>query len=112
MKKLLSLLLVSVLALPACASQIEREVDSTVLVHMKIQMQTPKGIRIGWGTCSGVYIKKNEVLTASHCVIPDEDDIKIKEIWISQINGVSGKATVELISSERDLCILHTNQAY
>lgn len=103
MKKLLAATL-SLLLLTGC-NPIRKLNASTVLVHVKIQ----KGRRTGWGTCSGVYVEKNKILTASHCVGAYDEGIKIKEVWIGQENGNSAKAEIELISPERDLCLLHTN---
>lgn len=108
MKKLLTILLTAVLAMPACASTITREVDSTVLIHLKMQRIGPHGIQKGWGTCTGVYINRNEILTANHCVSTEDEDTQLKEIWVRNINGLTARATVELISPEKDLCILHT----
>ena len=109
MRKLLSIFLTAVLAMPACASRIEKEINSTVLIHIKMQMVTPDGIKTGWGTCTGVYVKKNEILTAAHCIGAMEEDIQVKDIWIGQENGNSSRAEVIRVSVERDLCLLRTS---
>jgi S1-C subfamily serine protease len=109
MRKLLSILLTAVLAMPACASTIDREVYSTVLIHVKVQLTTPEGKRNGWGTCAGVYVEKNEILTASHCMGAYEENVKVKDIWVAQENGYTARATIDLISPEKDLCLLHTD---
>ena len=81
-------------------------VNSTVIIHTKLQ----KGKKSGWGTCSGVYVGKNEILTASHCVGAYEPEgVELKQLWVKNEDGRSAKAEIIRISPERDLCLLHTD---
>jgi S1-C subfamily serine protease len=107
MKKTLVTLLAMLLALPACATNISRKMEkSTVLIHMKIHRI--KGNKIGWGTCSGVYIKNNIILSAAHCVDFSEDEgIELKEIWIKKGNE-SERAVVVKVDPAADLLLLYT----
>jgi len=105
MKKLFVSLLSMLLALPACAMNISRKMeDSTVLIKMKGYRIEDK--KTGWGNCSGVYIKKNIILSAAHCVEPPEG-IVLKEIWIKK-GEVSEKAKVIKIDPAADLLLLYT----
>ena len=103
MKKLLSILITSLLF--SSCTIIHKSIDSTVLIHIKIV----KGEESGIGTCSGVYVSSNEILTASHCVGAYDPDEIIKDIWVGKNDGTSARAEIELLSPERDLCLLHTS---
>jgi S1-C subfamily serine protease len=87
--------------------------SSTVLLKMKVHVVrvTKSGKKLersGWGTCSGVYIKKNTILTAAHCIDVDaEDGITLKEIWVKSDEG-SERAVVIKKDSAADLALLYT----
>jgi S1-C subfamily serine protease len=105
MKKLLVSLLSVFLALPACARSVPQKMsDSTVLLKMKVHRD--EGNKTGWGTCSGVYIKKNIILSAAHCVELPEG-MQLKEIWIKK-GEESEKAVVVRIDPAADLLLLYT----
>jgi S1-C subfamily serine protease len=107
MKKFLVSLLSVFLVLPACATNISKKMeDSTVLIKMK--MHRKEGNKTGWGTCSGVYIKKNIILSAAHCVEFDsEEGIQLKEIWVRK-GDISEKAVIVKVDSAADLLLLYT----
>ena len=122
MKKTLASLLTMLLLLPACALNSNlcnryisnRMESSSVLMHMKIQMVTKdedtgkEKIRSGWGTCSGVYIKDNVILSAAHCVdMHGEENITLKGIWIRS-GQHSAPAVVIKVDPAADLVLLYT----
>ena len=121
MKKTISALLTALLLLPACAFNINtphisslsnRMEDSTVLIHMKLHMTATdkktgkKKERSGWGTCSGVYIKDNIILSAAHCV-EVEEGIDLKQIWVKK-GDTSEQAVVVKVDAAADLVLLYT----
>jgi len=109
MKKTLITLLAMLLFVPvSCAKSVpDRMEASTVLLHMKISRI--KDNKIGWGSCSGVYIKKNIILSAAHCVaFPEEEGIALKEIWIKNNDQQSEKAIVVKVDVAADLLLLYT----
>jgi S1-C subfamily serine protease len=77
------------------------EDDSIDVIHLD-----KKG-RDGWGTCSGVYIKDNVILSAAHCV-EMSNNVHLKGIWV-KIGKHSAKATVIKIDKAADLVLLHTS---
>jgi len=86
----------------------ERCLSSTVLIHMKVA----KGTRRAEGTCSGVYVTPNLILTADHCVdmsMEFSKDVYVKEIWIRNSYDRSARATVVKMSVVRDLALLKTD---
>ena len=107
MKKTLATLLALFIVLPACAMNISKKMeDSTVLVHMKIHRDEDN--KTGWGTCSGVYLKKNIILSAAHCVDYSADEkIQLKEIWVKKGNQ-SEKAVIVKVDAAADLLLLYT----
>jgi S1-C subfamily serine protease len=123
MKKTIAALMTTLLFLPACAFNVNtphirslsnRLEDSTVMLRMKIHMTTTdkktgeKKERSGWGTCSGVYIKKNIILSAAHCVDMDEKGMELKGVWI-QAGNQSAKAVVVKMDPAADLALLYTS---
>ncbi len=121
MKRTIALLLATVLCLPACATshastrseKISNKMeDSTVMLRMKVKavFEDPKTgekvVREGWGTCSGVYIKENIILSAAHCVDVPEN-MEIKQIWAKKA-GESARAVVVKIDPQADLLLLYT----
>jgi S1-C subfamily serine protease len=105
MKKLFVSLLSMLLALPACAMNISRKMeDSTVLIKMK--GRNIENNRTGWGNCSGVYIRKDIILSAAHCATPPEG-VELKEIWIKK-GETSAKAHIIKIDPTVDLLLLQT----
>jgi S1-C subfamily serine protease len=104
MKKPINFIVMAALLLTSCSSYHPDPISSTVLIHVKVQ----KGEKRGWGTCSGVYVEKNLILTASHCLGAYDDDIKVKEIWVGKDDGSSARADVVQVSPERDLATLST----
>lgn len=111
MKKLLVLCLACSFLLNSCTPKevrvANRCLSSTVLLHMKVTKETDEGTKQGMGTCSGVYISPNLILTANHCVDMSEG-IKLKEIWVRNYQGDSAKATIVKMSAMRDLALLKT----
>ncbi|MGH7974739.1 MAG: trypsin-like peptidase domain-containing protein [bacterium] len=121
MKKHLVALLSIALLLPACAFNgvttsksihvANRMESSTILMHIKIHLhaETEDGVidKSGWGSCSGVYIKDNIILSAAHCVEPLDEDITIKEIWIKH-GDVSERAVPVIVDPKADLALLYT----
>jgi len=107
MKKTLITLLALFIVLPACATDISKKMeDSTVLLHMKIH-STAKD-KTGWGSCSGVYIKDNIILSAAHCVsFPPDEGITLKEIWVKK-GDVSENAVIVRVDPAADLLLLYT----
>jgi len=121
MKKTIAALLTALLLLPACAFNVNtphisslsnRMEDSTVLVHLKVHMTSinketgKKKERSGWGTCSGVYIKENIILSAAHCVeVPEGMDLK--QIWVRK-GDQSEQAIVVKLDGPADLVLLYT----
>lgn len=106
MKQLLALCLSVVLAMPACAMNVAQKMESsTVLLHMKIRRD--RDGEEGWGTCSGVYVNKNIILSAAHCVNMPEG-ISIEQLWVRQNDGMSDKAIVLKIDTSVDLSLLYT----
>ena len=123
MKKTIATLLAIALLLPACAfnrvnvtnrstSIAAGMEDSAVLLRMKVQKTIHNEdtdedkIRTGWGSCSGVYIKNNIILTAAHCVVMPED-ITLKEVWVRK-SGVSERAIPVKVDPQADLALLYT----
>jgi len=123
MKKLIAVMASAMLLLPACAFNTtgvrsthvsNRMEESTALVKMKIHMVRKDREtgevkeRSGWGTCSGVYIKNNIILSAAHCVNVDEDEgITLKEIWIRHGED-SERAVIVKVDYQADLLLLYT----
>jgi len=107
MKKIMVSLLSVLLVLPACATNISRKMESsTVLIKMKIHRDEDN--KTGWGTCSGVYIKNNIILSAAHCVdFSSDEGITLKEIWVKQ-GDESERAVVVKIDPQADLLLLYT----
>lgn len=58
------------------------------------------------GTCSGVYIKDNIILSAAHCV-SYEKGLELKGIWVKQ-GDASAQAFVIKIDPAADLILLYT----
>lgn len=107
MKKTIVFLLSMLLVVPACSTTVPKKMEnSTVLVKMKVQ-KIENG-KTGWGYCSGVYIKKNIILSAAHCVAytPDEG-ISLKEIWVKKGN-ISERAVIVRVDPAADLLLLYT----
>lgn len=121
MKKTIATLLTSFLFLQACATispnhyVSNRMESSTVLIKMKLHMTAEdpltgeKKERSGWGTCSGVYIKENLILSAAHCVSfgADEKGLELKQIWIKQ-GDTSEQAVIVKVDPAADLLLLYT----
>lgn len=122
MKKTIASLLTAILLLSACSfntnlcnRRISNKMESSsVLMHMKIQMvikdeDTGKETKkAGWGTCSGVYIKDNIILSAAHCVTySSEENLTLKGIWIRSGNK-SAPAVVIKVDPAADLALLYT----
>jgi serine protease Do len=123
MKKAIVLLSTVALLLNACSFNTvnfrsnrvsSRMEESTVLVKMKLHRtykdkETGKTKeKSGWGTCSGVYIKRNIILSAAHCVdFSDDDGVELKEIWVKR-NDVSEQAIIVKIDPAADLLLLYT----
>jgi serine protease Do len=107
--KLISSLLCALLLLPACTLEetklAEETIKSTVVLHVKGRL--PDGHE-GWGSCSGVYIKNDTILTAAHCFQIPEDGA-ILQIWIRNIYGISAPAFVSKIDPTKDLALVQTN---
>jgi S1-C subfamily serine protease len=109
MKKTLVTLLAILLFVPVtCAKNVpDRMESSTVLIHMKIHRLEDN--KTGWGSCSGVYIKKNIILSAAHCVdFPSEEGIQLKEIWVKNNDQKSERAVVVRSDPAADLLLLYT----
>src|SRR6185295_15782237 len=121
MKRTLAILLSAALLLSGCAFNrgnvrgtdvSNRMEDSTVLLKMKVKatFQDPKTgekiVRTGWGSCSGVYIKENIILTAAHCINVPEN-MELKEIWARKGNE-SAKAVAVKVDGPADLALLYT----
>jgi S1-C subfamily serine protease len=109
MKKTLASLLVILLFVPVtCAKSVPKKMEaSTVLIRMKIHRLEDN--KTGWGACSGVYIKKNIILSAAHCVdFPADDGIELKEIWIKNNDQKSERAVVVRVDPAADLLLLYT----
>jgi S1-C subfamily serine protease len=87
--------------------------ESTALVKMKIHLVMTdrktgeKRERSGWGTCSGVYIKNNIILSAAHCVDMNEEGLTLKEIWIKHGED-SERAVIVKVDPAADLLLLYT----
>jgi S1-C subfamily serine protease len=124
MKKSIAALASALLLLQACAFNTtnvrgthisDRMEDSTVLIKMKLHMTKideetgEKKEKSGWGSCSGVYIKDNIILSAAHCVSfsADEKGLELKEIWIKRGND-SERAVVVKVDPAADLLLLYT----
>jgi S1-C subfamily serine protease len=107
MKKFIISFLAICLVLPACATNISRKMqDSTVLIHMKVHRDDDN--KTGWGSCSGVYIKKNLILSAAHCVaFPPDEGLTLKEVWIRKDNQ-SERAVIVRVDVAADLLLLYT----
>lgn len=121
MKRTLAVLLSAALFLPACSfnrvstrgEQISNRMEeSTVLLRMKVKAtftdpdSGDKIVRSGWGTCSGVYIKENIILSAAHCVTMPEN-MELKEVWAKK-GDESSRATVVKVDAKADLALLYT----
>jgi serine protease Do len=108
MKKTLAALLTILLVVPACAKSVpDRMESSTVLIRMKIHRDTDN--KTGWGSCSGVYIKKNIILSAAHCVdFPAAEGIQLKELWIKNNDLQSERAVIVRSDPAADLLLLYT----
>jgi len=108
MKKLLGVVIACSLLLSACLPRdialARRCLSSTVLVHIKIA----KGDKRGMGTCSGVYVAPNLILTANHCV-DMEDGLELKGIWIRNVYDEAAKAEIVKVDAEKDLALLKTS---
>lgn len=121
MKKPIAMLLTGLLFLQACATispnhYVSNSMESsTVLIKMKLHMTQENPItgekkeKSGWGSCSGVYIKNNIILSAAHCVIFGEDEkgLELKEIWVKRGND-SERAVVVKVDPAADLLLLYT----
>jgi S1-C subfamily serine protease len=72
-------------------------------------MKIKDEVKQGWGTCSGVYVSSNHILTANHCVDVSHSDVKIKEVWVRNVYGDSAKATIVRVDPVKDLALLDTD---
>jgi S1-C subfamily serine protease len=129
MRKIIVALLSTMLMLQACAfnnvgirnrstSISDRMEQSTVLVHVKLELVThdedtdTDKIYQAWGSCGGVYIKDNIILTAGHCInVPAKEDdgtVTLKEIWVKKL-GHSERAFVVKLDAPADLALLYTD---
>lgn len=121
MKRTIAILVSAALLLPGCAfnrvstrgEQVSNRMEeSTVLLKMKVHatFEDPKTgekiERTGWGTCSGVYIKENIILSAAHCVTMPEN-MELKEVWMKK-GDESARATVVKVDVKADLALLYT----
>lgn len=121
MKRTIALLMTSALLFQGCAFSnastrservSNRMEQSTVMLKMKIKatFEDPKSgdkiVKEGWGTCSGVYIKENIILSAAHCVDVPEN-MEIRQIWAKK-GDESAKAVVVKIDPQADLILLYT----
>src|ERR1039457_3654604 len=105
MKKIIVSLLSVFLALPACATNISKKMErSTVMLKMKVHYVEDN--RDGWGTCSGVYIKKNIILSAAHCTELSEG-MELRQIWIKK-GEESARAVIVKVDTNVDLLLLYT----
>jgi serine protease Do len=112
MKKFLGVLISFVVLLTSCTPHdialAKRCQSSTVVIHMKVSENKDGKNREGWGTCSGVYVSPNVILTANHCIDMPEG-VTLHEIWVRNVYDESDKATVIKASPARDLALLKTN---
>jgi S1-C subfamily serine protease len=106
MKKLLALLMSTILMLPACAFSSEYHGTKEAIrntVKIVIKVENSKG-QHGEGLCSGVIVSPNEILTAGHCV--NAGKYKITNIWVRDVDGRSQPAFVEKVVPGTDLALL------
>ena len=104
MKNKTIFLVLSTLLLTSCVPSRSNPVDSSVLIHVKVQRDDGKR---GWGTCSGVYVEKNTILTAAHCFEVPEG-MELLQVWVGKNDGTSAKGEIIDLSPERDLALVHT----
>jgi serine protease Do len=108
MRKSLAIVLACCFVFVGCTpkeiSLVRHYKKSAVLIHLKGVQEG----KTGWGTCSGVYVSSNLILTANHCTEPPED-VVFKEIWIRNLDGESAKATIVKKSPAKDLALLKTD---
>lgn len=108
MRKLFTVLLCTLISFPALAEAPRKIVkiqdNSTVLIRMKVKEVGSE--KEGWGSCSGVYIDTNVILTASHCVSMPEG-IELKQLWVKK-GDTSERATTIKIDTTLDLALLYT----
>lgn len=106
MKKFIVSILSGLILLGGCTPKevklAEKISKSTVLVHIKVQVENKQGM----GTCSGVVVSEDEILLANHCVSMPEG-VKLKQIWVKDYDGRSQKATVGMRFPEFDLAVLN-----
>lgn len=76
---------------------------SSVVIRAKVYSTHPetKEVKRGLVGCSGTYISSNTVLTAAHCF-----DMKITDIWVRGVDGVSHTAKLKKIAPEKDLALI------
>lgn len=104
----LTVLLLSANVMAAVPNKVLKAHESSVFIHIKLKAEIDGQTRTGWGSCSGAYVQKNVILSASHCTNPREG-IKIVEIWIQQPNGKSAKAEILTFNTAKDLLLLKTS---
>lgn len=116
MRKTIAVLLATLLLIPfvGLRSIPNKMQSSTVLLRMKIhaiqvnEETGEKKEKSGWGSCSGVYIKPNVILTAAHCIdFKENEELTLKEIWIKS-GDVSERAVVIKDDPTVDLALLYT----
>lgn len=115
MKKTIASLLSALLFLSSCAFNtninVPKQVEpSFALVRLKIIFHSKhEKDETGWGTCSGVYIRKNIILTAAHCVAMDpEKGLSLKQVWVKS-NNQSSQAFPIRVDTQADLALLYTD---
>lgn len=83
--------------------QVNKVLDPSVLVRIKIYMQDKDGvIKPRIAGCSGTFISSRKVLTAAHCL----EEGTVTNIWVRGHDGHSHVATMIKFDPAHDLALL------
>lgn len=81
---------------------IHKILDSSVVIHAKVEHQTENGPKLGMIGCSGTFINGAQVLTAAHCF-----ESPVVSIWVRGPLGGSHRAYIEKLDFFHDLALLN-----